>query len=626
MGREGALSRTRKKTTRVIKVSPEEYSLEPVKYKGLVLSGGGAKGIAYAGLIKKLEENGSLEALTHLSGASAGALTATLVSMGFDSKDIFLIFNGVNFPELIGLNHRRGIFLSNGRRMQNALEFLCLFQLSRLFDKVEVTPELRASDDYQEIQDRLIPYKRVLSTLNLEHLDSTEDAIKLCNDIDAIKAIDYCFRFAFDKKTDIDAGKKSFHRINFSDLSRIRALLPEDQAKKIKKLSVVVTNQSQLSLETYNETTHPEASITRKAKQSAAHPFLFSSLFSENGDKLIDGGLLDNLPYKALLDLGLDIEEILNVVLLSQAEYDHHINQVKANEVSIRGFWSKCQDILFKKVFGVNYNQILTGQINAEKILYQLGNIIHLNTGSITLTDTSPSSEAKREAIEYAYDATEQHFRQRDKSFKHPLLAMMHLTPKVLMSIIEHENEDYIHAKLAHMIQSGQKMIYEAFEQHKYDDVFTTLREIEEAIEEAPGLSCIQKVEALGEILRQINFMTYGQLETYLNQEKFKKENPYRNVFEYWWVCLKNSINQLIGKVLSLWESAKSKFLNIGGPVSTGEPTVDSNSKLLESADFDEESRRLVGLYQFFGKKDTPAEQCPYKSSESYTDSPVTSS
>lgn len=56
---------------------------------GLVLSGGGARGIAHIGVIKALEELGL--AFTHLAGTSSGAIVGSLYSYGYTPDEILKI-------------------------------------------------------------------------------------------------------------------------------------------------------------------------------------------------------------------------------------------------------------------------------------------------------------------------------------------------------------------------------------------------------------------------------------------------------------------------------------------------------------------------------------------------------
>lgn len=69
--------------------------------KGLVLSGGGMRGIAHIGAIKALEENGYFP--THIAGTSAGAIVGALYAKGYNPTEILdffktaQIFNFANF-------------------------------------------------------------------------------------------------------------------------------------------------------------------------------------------------------------------------------------------------------------------------------------------------------------------------------------------------------------------------------------------------------------------------------------------------------------------------------------------------------------------------------------------------
>ena len=57
---------------------------------GLVLSGGGVKGMAHIGIIKALNENGIHP--HYISGVSAGALVGALYANGFDPEDMLAFF------------------------------------------------------------------------------------------------------------------------------------------------------------------------------------------------------------------------------------------------------------------------------------------------------------------------------------------------------------------------------------------------------------------------------------------------------------------------------------------------------------------------------------------------------
>jgi NTE family protein len=57
-------------------------------YKNLIFEGAGIRGLAYAGVIQELESNGTLKNIEKVGGTSAGAIIATAVALGYNSKEI----------------------------------------------------------------------------------------------------------------------------------------------------------------------------------------------------------------------------------------------------------------------------------------------------------------------------------------------------------------------------------------------------------------------------------------------------------------------------------------------------------------------------------------------------------
>ena len=57
---------------------------------GLALSGGGIRGIAHAGALKALEDNGIK--IDAIGGTSSGSLVASLYAMGYTPRNILNIF------------------------------------------------------------------------------------------------------------------------------------------------------------------------------------------------------------------------------------------------------------------------------------------------------------------------------------------------------------------------------------------------------------------------------------------------------------------------------------------------------------------------------------------------------
>lgn len=62
---------------------------------GLVLSGGGARGVAHLGILKALDELGVR--IDRISGTSAGALIGALYAQGLKPDEIFQLIKGISF-------------------------------------------------------------------------------------------------------------------------------------------------------------------------------------------------------------------------------------------------------------------------------------------------------------------------------------------------------------------------------------------------------------------------------------------------------------------------------------------------------------------------------------------------
>ena len=78
--------------------SQEETPKEDIKV-GLVLSGGGAKGMAHIGALKVIEETGVR--IDYIGGTSTGAIVGGLYASGYSATQIDSIFRAVNFSQLI---------------------------------------------------------------------------------------------------------------------------------------------------------------------------------------------------------------------------------------------------------------------------------------------------------------------------------------------------------------------------------------------------------------------------------------------------------------------------------------------------------------------------------------------
>lgn len=68
-------------------------------FKNLVLQGGGVKGIAYGGSFEVLQEQGILDGIERVAGTSAGAITAALVSLRYEPRQIQALMMSLDFSK-----------------------------------------------------------------------------------------------------------------------------------------------------------------------------------------------------------------------------------------------------------------------------------------------------------------------------------------------------------------------------------------------------------------------------------------------------------------------------------------------------------------------------------------------
>ncbi|PRX56686.1 patatin-like phospholipase family protein [Flagellimonas meridianipacifica] len=89
----------------IVAFSQANNGLEELKV-GLVLSGGGAKGLAHIGALKIIEEAGIK--IDYIGGTSMGAIVGALYASGYSANELDSIFRTTDFPRLITDNVPRG--------------------------------------------------------------------------------------------------------------------------------------------------------------------------------------------------------------------------------------------------------------------------------------------------------------------------------------------------------------------------------------------------------------------------------------------------------------------------------------------------------------------------------------
>ena len=68
-------------------------------YKNLVFEGGGVKGVAYGGVFEVLEQRQITPRIEAVAGTSAGAITATMMSLNYSAAEFLKIMTTLDFEK-----------------------------------------------------------------------------------------------------------------------------------------------------------------------------------------------------------------------------------------------------------------------------------------------------------------------------------------------------------------------------------------------------------------------------------------------------------------------------------------------------------------------------------------------
>lgn len=89
------------------------FQVKSQSIKNIVFKGGGIRGIAYGGAIEVLENKHMLDSLVNIGGTSVGAITATLLAVGYTSSEIIAILGSLKVQKF---NDGYGIFVGGAYR------------------------------------------------------------------------------------------------------------------------------------------------------------------------------------------------------------------------------------------------------------------------------------------------------------------------------------------------------------------------------------------------------------------------------------------------------------------------------------------------------------------------------
>lgn len=256
-----------------------DLTVSPPPVTQLVLSGGGAKGIAYPGVVKALEESGALPGVRSISGSSAGGLSAALLASGMTADEFTELSNDLDLTALMNSSNAVVSWLQDKSSQVGKW-------LGKLNRKVQtafnVVPRLGAKAEQMEelvrTKARATVLARIAESGATAHLPSVQ-AIA-----DKLKA----------------GGV-----VTFMDLQVLSRHIPA-----IKEVSITGTGtfEGRSQLVVFNASLTPDMDIARAAHISAALPVVFKAPveqghgFQVDGETntIQDGGLLLNTPVDGL--------------------------------------------------------------------------------------------------------------------------------------------------------------------------------------------------------------------------------------------------------------------------------------------------------------------------------------
>ena len=212
---------------------------------GLALSGGGIRGLAHAGVLKALEENGIK--IDIIGGTSAGSMVSSLYAMGYTPDEILECFKE-NYNKIIGKSR---FSIINGVR--------------NLLDKKSIFKGFRKGENMEKIFDVLANKK------NIYKLNEIKMPLVIPT-VDIINSKEYIFT--------------NYVPENISNRTN-EAITGRESVIDIADKSTTVTSESGKYI--------TDISVGKAIRASSSFPAVFN-LCTVGNHTFMDGGALNNVP------------------------------------------------------------------------------------------------------------------------------------------------------------------------------------------------------------------------------------------------------------------------------------------------------------------------------------------
>lgn len=232
----------------------------------LVLSGGGAKGLASAPALRALENQGLLTQLKQVVGSSAGAMTAVLMASGMSAKHLQRLLNGT---ELLSILRTPEDFA----RLYPQVQFACPgFAAGALVQTLDRQTGETVARHLQEHWAQLVrgPAWAQCTAQQQQRLGQ-------------LRAPDF-------------SQPRSTQMVTFGDLHLLHRIAPQH----FKELIVTGWNRQERRVVYFSHRTCPDLPVALAGRISASIPLLFADVVLQ-GQRWTDGGVGSLIPVEAVL-------------------------------------------------------------------------------------------------------------------------------------------------------------------------------------------------------------------------------------------------------------------------------------------------------------------------------------
>lgn len=277
----------------------------------LILSGGGAKGVAYSGFVDTLETTGAMDLIRTISGSSAGAISAALLASGMNHAGFDRISDDISLVSLLNSTDPDASKKQDGwSKLGEKLKKLPLAQLlcdllPRLGSKGMPLEELIRKESCAALLQRCAEAEATLSGEARQVVDNVQE-----------KGL-----------------------VTFADLAVLSKEIPQIKTVEITGTAMF---EDGAQLVVFSADLTPDMDIAVAAHISASLPIVFSKPtqqglpFQQNDEKRIettafaDGGILNNTPipdlYNPITSMS-PIPDRESLILIFEAEESTQKNQ-----------------------------------------------------------------------------------------------------------------------------------------------------------------------------------------------------------------------------------------------------------------------------------------------------------